>query len=64
MISVLTESKLARFFVEVAQNERSIEVQRQIVCEDPDFDPNTAFDRIDRLRYGNISPLDVVDFLD
>ena len=32
MLSAVTESFLARFFVEVAQSERSIEIQRQIVC--------------------------------
>ena len=63
MLSALTESKLARFFVEVAQSERSIEIQRQVVCENPDFEPTTAFSRIDRYGMGSISSLDVTNFL-
>ncbi len=62
MLSATTQALLTRFFVEIAQSERSIEIQRQIVCEDPDFEPRTAFARIASAR-GAISPLDLTLFL-
>ena len=61
MLSAVTESLIARFFVEVAQSERSIEIQRQIVCENPDFQPHTAFARI--TRNVRIDSLDLTLFI-
>ena len=48
MLSAVTESFIARFFLEVAETERSIEIQKQIVCENPNFQPHTAYTRITR----------------
>ena len=61
MLSAVTESLISRFFVEVTQSERSIEIQRQIVCENPDFQPHTAFARI--TRNVRIDSLDLTLFI-
>lgn len=41
-----------------------MELSRQTLCENRDFEPYSAFKRIDRLSSGFVSPLDIRDFLD
>ncbi len=63
MLSPTTESRLAALIGTVAENERQVEVRRQLLAEQPLFAPYAAFKRIDRLHSGYIMAYDIKDFL-
>lgn len=63
MIGLTTENKLANFFRAIIDGEKDIELSRQSLAEQPDFEPSTAFKRIDRLSFGTLSYSTFSDFL-
>jgi Ca2+-binding EF-hand superfamily protein len=63
MLSVQTESLLAQLFNEIAEGEKRVESVRQTLAQILDFDPYSAFNRIDRFQSGYISISDLQDFL-
>jgi len=63
MIGLQTEHKLAQLLKSIADGEKEIEVTRQVLAEQPDFEPYTAFKRIDRDANSSISVWEVIDFL-
>ena len=63
MLSVETEQRLCAFIKAVADTERQLEMERQLLAESPLFAPYAAFMRIDRLRAGVITASDLKDFL-
>ncbi len=63
MLSSVTQSRLAALIGAVAENERQIEVRRQLLAEQPLFAPYAAFKRVDRLHTGYLTPYDIKDFL-
>ena len=63
MLSLETESRLASLIGAIAENERMIEVRRQLLAEQPLFAPYSAFLRIDKYHTGCITAYDIKDFL-
>lgn len=64
MMSYSTRHKLAQFLLELNEGERQIEIIRQILCEQEQFEPYAAFKRIDRLERGYLTARDLVHFLE
>ena len=63
MQSVETEARLARLIITISEMERQIEINRQIVAEQPLFEPYAAFQRIDREGKDYITPTDLNKFM-
>ena len=63
MLSYETESRLASLIGAIADNERQIEVRRQLLAEQSLFSPYAAFKRVDKYRTGYITPYDLKDFM-
>jgi Ca2+-binding EF-hand superfamily protein len=64
MFSLSTETQLAQHLLKIAAGERDVELSRQSLSEHYAFDPYTALRSLDRLGLGNISSLDLKDWLD
>ena len=63
MISAKTQSSVCEYLLNLARNEKKLEVIRQILCENQAFEPYAAFNRIDRLRRGAIASDSLRHFL-
>jgi len=63
MLSLETRNRLADLLLTISDGERQIEIVRQILCEQIDFEPYAAFRRIDRHRKSTINALDILAFL-
>jgi hypothetical protein len=57
------ELELAQYFMEVAESERKMDVYRQLLAEQPSFEPYSAFMRLDPTRSAEISCYDLLEFL-
>ena len=55
---------LADLLLAIGESERHVELLRQILGEQPDFEPYAAFTRIDENRKGRIDEVDLLYFLD
>ena len=62
-LSSIVRSRLAGLMITVAEEEVSIERQRQSLCRLIDFEPYAAFSRIDRENKGYICGKEIKDFL-
>ena len=56
-------SRLAGLMIMVAEEEIAIERQRQSLARHPDFEPYSAFSRLDRENKGFICGKEIKDFL-
>ena len=63
MLSISTQRKLASTIQAIAEAERQSEVARQILAEQPLFEPYTAYKRLDQSRAGELNYSDVIEFL-
>jgi Ca2+-binding EF-hand superfamily protein len=63
MLGLESQRRLKNFLIAVCQGEKEIEVARKYLANLPDFVPKTAFERIDRDNYGDITELEIMDFL-
>ena len=63
MIGIQTELKLAHLLKTIADSEKEVEIVRQVLAEQRDFEPYTAFKRIDSLGLGYIRISDLHTFL-
>jgi len=63
MLSFDTRRKLADTLLTISDGERQIEIVRQILCEQVEFEPYAAFRRIDRHRKSAIDATDLISFL-
>jgi len=63
MLSFDTRTRLANLFLAISDGERQIEIVRQILCEQIDFEPYAAFKRIDRFKKGALIAHDILKFL-
>ena len=63
MLSAKTIQSLINLLLNLAENERQIEVLRQILCEQETFEPYAAFKRIDRSCKNSITVQDISKFL-
>jgi len=62
-IPSIIKSKLAELFLLIAEEEQHIEHRRQRVAALPDFEPYSAYSRLDRLNRGYITGQQLRDFL-
>ena len=63
MLSVETETKLANIFLALADGEKSIDINRQILIELDDFDPYLIFTYLDSEQKNNINASDIMNYL-
>ena len=63
MLSVETESKLADIFLILAEGEKSVDINRQILIELDDFDPYQIFTFLDIEQKNYINSSDLLNFL-
>ena len=63
-LSLETERRLANFIYSVSEGEKEIEQSRILLSENRDFEPYSGFRAIDRVSIGNISYIDIRDFLE
>jgi hypothetical protein len=63
MLSIETETRVARLFTKLADGEKSVEITRSVLAEKRDFDPYLAFKRIDREGKNFVDAFNIVDFL-
>jgi len=58
-----SQLKLKEFFLVLAKAEIRIEKERQILAAMPEFEPFSAFQRINKTRDGLLSALQILNFL-
>ncbi len=63
MLTLSSKHLLRDVLVEIGKEEKQLEVLRQILCEQYDFEPYASFRRIDRTRKGFITNIDILEFL-
>jgi hypothetical protein len=63
MLSIETEERVTKLFLNLADGEKSVELNRQVLADQLDFDPYYAFKRLDSQGKNNIDEFDVVNFL-
>jgi hypothetical protein len=63
MLSIETEARIAKLFLNLADGEKSVEINRQVLAEQLDFDAYEIFKRLDSQMKNRIDEFDIVDFL-
>jgi hypothetical protein len=63
MLSIETEARLAKLFLNVADGEKAVEISRQVLGEQLDFDPYQVFKKLDTESKNYIDEFNIVDFL-
>lgn len=63
MLGIDTQYKLKEFFQTIAEQELSVERQRQLLATLPDFEPYAAFQRVNRNGDDIITALEIYSFL-
>ena len=63
MLSIPTKRLLCELLIEIGDEEQNLEVLRQILCEQINFEPYVAFKRIDFKRKSYINSIDIKEFL-
>jgi hypothetical protein len=63
MLSIETEARVAKLFLNLADGEKSVEINRQVLAEQLDFDAYQIFKRLDSQGKNNVDEFDLVDFL-
>ena len=63
MLSIETEARVAKILLTLAEGERSIEVSRQVLSDNFDFDPYQIFRALDSCCKNNIDTCDIINFL-
>ena len=62
MLSVETESKLAKIFLTLAEGEKTIDINRQILVELQDFDPFKIFSYLDTNQKNYLNNSDLLNY--
>jgi hypothetical protein len=63
MLSIETEARVAKLFLNLADGEKSIEINRQVLADQLDFDPYQTFRRLDTENKNYVDEFNIVDFL-
>lgn len=63
MLSIETEARVAKLFLNLADGEKAVEINRQVLSEQIDFDAYQIFKRLDTQGKNSIDEFDIVDFL-
>ncbi|KAL4480513.1 hypothetical protein ABPG72_022268 [Tetrahymena utriculariae] len=58
-----TEELFSQLLLNIADEEKNMEVARQILCEQIEFEPQTALKRLDRRKNGTINAANIQEFL-
>ena len=63
MVNPETENILAKIFINLAKGERKSEISRQVLCDNPDFNPHQLFKLIDKENKNYIDSISLSNFL-
>ena len=63
MISIETEARVAKLLLTLAQGERNVEISRQVLSDNFDFDAYQIFKVLDRECKNRVDAVNLVDFL-
>ena len=63
MLPFKVRQQFKALLIDIGKQEKQLEVLRQILCEQYDFEPYSAFQRLDVDRKGFLTPLDIYYFL-
>lgn len=63
MLSSPVRHLLKTLLIEIGKYQKQLEVLKQILCEQYDFEPYSAFQRLDTGRKGFITTTDIREFL-
>ena len=63
MISIETEARVAKLLLTLAQGERNVEISRQVLSDNFDFDAFQIFKFLDREGKNRVDAVNLVDFL-
>ncbi len=63
MISQETNQLFIQIFVTILQHENSLEIIRQVLAENPNFEPFAAFKRFDNDNKNYVDENNIIDFL-
>ena len=63
MLSIETEARVAKLFLSLAEGERAVEINRQVLADQLDFEPYSVFKRLDTQGKNSVDEYDLVDFL-
>ncbi|MGL4948733.1 MAG: EF-hand domain-containing protein, partial [Mycoplasma sp.] len=63
MLSIETESRLAKIFLTLAEGERMVEISRQVLSDNWDFDSNQIFNFLDIEGKSLVDSINIVDYL-
>ena len=62
MLSIETETKLAEIFLTLAEGEKTIDINRQILIELEDFDPLKIFNYLDSNQKNYLNCADLLNY--
>ncbi|MCQ2819087.1 MAG: EF-hand domain-containing protein [archaeon] len=63
MMSNETQNQVARLLLAISEGERSVEISRQVLSDNFDFDPFQVFNFLDPERKNTVDALNIVEFL-
>jgi hypothetical protein len=63
MLSIETEARVAKLLLSLADGEKSVDITRQVLAEQLDFDAYQVFKKLDREGKNYIDEFNLVDFL-
>ena len=63
MLSIETESRIAKVFLVLASKEREVELQRQVLAQQVEFNVHQTFCYLDKERKNTVCAVNVLDFL-
>jgi len=63
MLSIETEARLAKLFLNIADGEKGVENSRQVLADQLDFDPYQTFKKLDVELKNYVDEFNIVDFL-
>ena len=63
MVSIETEARVARLLLALSEGERTVEISRQVLSDNYDFDSYQVFKFLDREGKNRIDSINIIDFL-
>lgn len=63
MLSIETEARVVKLFINLFEGEKSTEYSREVLANLRDFDAYQIFQRLDRERKNCIDEYNIIDFL-
>lgn len=63
MLSIETEKRLAKLLLTLADGDKAVELNKQVLVDQHNFDPYSVFKRFDTQGKGRVNEFDLVDFL-